>query len=259
MGKEVFVYPIIIVSVVIFALLALIFVLLNVYQNKYLRQEQKNQKDLERVKSKHLNELFLENEKQKHEIARDLHDEIGPLVSVLKLELRGIDENEKDAVFSVLNTISVKIKEACNILRPRVLELHGLRRSLEMLMLNFSDNFHVEFRSDDDFNFHLDQSQTIHLYRMVSELVNNVAKHSNCRHISLELNTPDNCRQIKLIHDGKGLSNAEFLNLVKTATGHGLSNIYSRVLLLNGKISFEQSSQQKNEVILEIPIRIQHP
>lgn len=256
MGKEVFVYPIIIVSVVIFALLATIFVFLNVYQNKYLRQEQQKQKELEEIKNGHLNELFLENEKQKHQIARDLHDEIGPLVSVLKLELRGIEESEKDAVFNVLNTISTKIKEACNILRPRVLELHGLRKSLEMMMFNYVDHYNIEFRSDDDFNFHLDKAQTVHLYRIVTELMNNIHKHSHAKHISLDLATPDHKRQVKIVHDGKGLTNESFHEAIRTSSGHGLSNIYSRVILLNGTISFTHSAKSKNEIILELPIRI---
>jgi signal transduction histidine kinase len=85
-------------------------------------------------------------------------------------------------------------------------------------------------------------------------LVNNVLKHSNAGFIHLTQNATGNNLYLRIHHDGKGITQAEFEKLNESSQGLGLKNIASRINVLNGRIYFEiDPSQTYYKVTIEVP------
>ncbi len=91
------------------------------------------------------------------------------------------------------------------------------------------------------------------IFRVIQELINNILKHSNASFIHLTQNTNNNKFFIRLHHDGRGLTQADFEKLNKSSVGLGLKNIQSRLRVLHGKIFFEKDiSQTYFKVTIEL-------
>jgi two-component system, NarL family, sensor kinase len=113
--------------------------------------------------------------------------------------------------------------------------------------MNASCRFH-------DYRERLHPDEELIIFRVIQELINNIFKHSNSSFIHLTQNLGPNKLFIRLHHDGKGLTQADFEKLNKSTVGLGLKNIQSRLKLLQGKILFEKDmSQTYYKVTIEIP------
>ena len=79
-------------------------------------------------------------------------------------------------------------------------------------------------------------------------------KHSSSSFIHLTQNVQSDKFSLRIHHDGRGLEQADFDKLTKSAAGLGLKNITSRMNVLQGSISFEKDiSQTYYKVTLELP------
>jgi len=93
------------------------------------------------------------------------------------------------------------------------------------------------------------------IFRVAQELVNNILKHSNSSFIHLTQNNSDGKFYIRLHHDGKGITQADFERMNKSSVGLGLKNIQSRMKVLDGSVFFEKdASQTFYKVTLEMPV-----
>ena len=113
--------------------------------------------------------------------------------------------------------------------------------------MNASCRFH-------DYRNRMHPEDELIIFRVIQELVNNILKHSNASFIHLTQNLSDDKFFIRMHHDGKGLTQADFEKLNKAASGLGLKNIQSRLKLLHGRIFFEKDmSQTYFKVTIEVP------
>src|SRR5208282_1203629 len=114
------------------------------------------------------------------------------------------------------------------------------------LYLNANSRFH-------DYRERLQAENELIIFRVIQELVNNILKHSNASFIHLTQNTSGNKFFIRLHHDGRGITQADFNKLNKSNVGLGLKNIQSRLKVLHGKIFFEKDmSQTYYKVTIEL-------
>ena len=112
--------------------------------------------------------------------------------------------------------------------------------------MNASSRFH-------DYRERLKPENELIIFRIIQELVNNILKHSNASFIHLTQNTSGQRFFIRLHHDGRGLTQADFEKLGKSNVGLGLKNIQSRLKVLQGKIFFEKDmSQTYYKVTIEL-------
>ena len=113
--------------------------------------------------------------------------------------------------------------------------------------MNASCRFH-------DYRERLHADQELIIFRVIQELINNILKHSNSSFIHLTQNLNGNNLYIRMHHDGRGITQADFEKLNKSNVGLGLKNIQSRVKVLKGRILFEiDTSPTYYKVTLEVP------
>jgi two-component system, NarL family, sensor kinase len=225
------------------------------YQLRLQRMEQDQQKLL-------LNASIRLQEEERQRIAADLHDDAGPLLATARLYLNenlvNLDKTTQlQSIYNAKQIIDDTIQLIRNIshsLMPPTLKNFGLESAVNDLFqkisgsgsMNASSRFH-------DYRERLQAENELIIFRVIQELVNNILKHSNASFIHLTQNTSGNKFFIRLHHDGRGITQNDFIKLNKSNVGLGLKNIQSRLKVLHGKIFFEKDmSQTYYKVTIEL-------
>jgi two-component system NarL family sensor kinase len=225
------------------------------YQIRLQRMEQDQQKLL-------LNASIRLQEEERQRIAADLHDDAGPLLATARLYLNenlvNLDKTTQlQSIYNAKQIIDDTIQLIRNIshsLMPPTLKNFGLESAVNDLFqkisgsgsMNASSRFH-------DYRERLQAENELIIFRVIQELVNNILKHSNASFIHLTQNTSGNKFFIRLHHDGRGITQADFNKLNKSNVGLGLKNIQSRLKVLHGQIFFEKDmSQTYYKVTIEL-------
>jgi signal transduction histidine kinase len=233
------------------------------HQRKVIRYQMQMKKFEAEKQQTLLNASIRFQEEERQRIAADLHDDAGPLLATARLYLNeNLVNLEKPQ--QLQNILSAKqiIDDAIGLIRnishslmPPTLKNFGLESATTDLfqkisgsgVINASARFH-------DYRERLKVDQELLLFRVVQELVNNVLKHSNAGFIHLTQNATGNNLYLRIHHDGKGITQAEFEKLNESSQGLGLKNIASRINVLNGRIYFEiDPSQTYYKVTIEVP------
>ncbi|GAB3987809.1 hypothetical protein GCM10028807_09140 [Spirosoma daeguense] len=203
-------------------------------------------------------------EQVKKEIARDLHDEIGTRLATIKLYTTQLTQEAgetpkirilKATIFQLINDTISDIRNLLRKLNPQTLEQHGYVATVEELFsrISASDIIDAQFTYDEPTE-NTDRFPTdmeVMLYRITQELVNNSLKHATPKRIDLEMSQQPG--RIRLVYKDDG-SGFDFDQARKNAAGLGISNIESRVALLNGQISWQSKPGQGLLVTIDIPI-----
>lgn len=225
------------------------------YQLRLQRMEYDQQKLL-------LNASIRLQEEERQRIAADLHDDAGPLLATARLYLNenlvNLDKTTQlQSIYNAKQIIDDTIQLIRNIshsLMPPTLKNFGLESAVNDLFqkisgsgsMNASSRFH-------DYRERLQSENELIIFRVIQELVNNILKHSNASFIHLTQNTSGNKFFIRLHHDGRGITQNDFIKLNKSNVGLGLKNIQSRLKVLHGKIFFEKDmSQTYYKVTIEL-------
>lgn len=215
------------------------------HQRKVIRYQLRLQKlEYEQQKTL-LNASIRFQEEERQRIAADLHDDAGPLLATARLYLTenlvNLDKTSQlQSIYNAKQIIDDTIQLIRNIshsLMPPTLKNFGLESAVNDLFqkisgsgsLNASCRFH-------DYRERLQADQELIIFRVIQELINNILKHSNSSFIHLTQNLSGSKLYIRMHHDGKGLTQADFEKLNKSSGGLGLKNIQSRLKLLQGRI-----------------------
>lgn len=226
------------------------------YQQRIQLMESEHQKMLLRASIKL-------QEEERSRLAADLHDDAGPLLATARLYLNenlvNMDKaTQMQSIFNAKNIIDETITLIRNIshsLMPPTLKNFGLESAVNDFFqkisnsgaLNASSRFH-------NYKVRLKPEKELILFRTLQELVNNVLKHSNSSFIHLTQQDAINTLIIRLHHDGKGLTQEEFLRFTKEKDGLGLKNIQSRLRVIHSDILYEEdASQSLFKVTIEVP------
>lgn len=222
-------------------------------------------------KSKMLVEVFKSaseaEERQKDRIAKNLHDEITPILTAVKRSLGknikdfgttnfNIGRLQKDLEF-VEQTIS-SIREITHDLMPETLKKLGLIKSLQEYIEGISEIGNSRAELDNKLSYEAEVPFSIAdqrtIYRICLELINNLLKHAHYSELKLTIEKINNNMEIVLMHNGKGVTNEEIEKLTTESAGLGLKSLKSRVLILNGNLNYFIQDGIPS-IILSIPIK----
>ncbi|GAB3687177.1 hybrid sensor histidine kinase/response regulator transcription factor [Spirosoma flavus] len=203
-------------------------------------------------------------EQVKKEIARDLHDEIGTRLATIKLYTTQLTQEAgetsairalKTTIFQLINDTISDVRNLLRKLNPQTLEQHGYVATVEELFsrINASGLIGANFTYDEitESSDRFPADTEVMLYRITQELVNNSLKHATPQHINLQMRQQPGRIILVYTDDGSGFN---YEQAKKNATGLGISNIESRVALLNGQISWQSKPAQGVLVSIEIPV-----
>ena len=197
------------------------------------------QKRLQQKREENFRNILLAQEEERKRIASDIHDGLGGILGLLKINiLDGMEEVKSnkqysDALNNSLNLIDeaiVEARNASNNLMPVAIKRFGLPGAINDLVEQNRKFFEVEFNIDCPED--LSELMQIHIYRLLNELFNNARKHSHATKIVLEVVNDNRVLEISFSDNGIGFN---FKELLKSSEGNGLKNINNRVKLLKGE------------------------
>ncbi|CDF81255.1 integral membrane sensor signal transduction his tidine kinase [Formosa agariphila KMM 3901] len=194
----------------------------------------------------------LENERRR--LSRELHDGIGPLLTSLKFYIENHieDKNQKLEMIRILDTTISEIRLMSNALMPSTIDDFGVGVALTNFVNNIkkTSGISIEFEdlTDEEIS-KITKNQSINIFRIGQELVNNALKHSHAENIRISLSEFDEFISLFYYDDGIGF------DLKKVTLGSGIINIKERVEICNGDIQIH-SKKGNTTIEIELPIDI---
>ena len=201
-------------------------------------------------------------EVERHRIAEMLHDEVGALLSSVRMHFANINSNQLDDKGKALHEKSKellddgiqKVRTISHNLHSTLLKEFGLNEAIRNFMAKTVQGTLVKVETDLDNNYHIETAETdLGVYRIVQELTNNILKHAHASFINITSKIKEETLELIILFNGSGLSQQEFEALRFKPEGLGLKNIQNRIILLKGKIHFEKNKKD-NRIILTIPV-----
>lgn len=231
-------------------------------KNAQLLDQLKAQSEQLRKLSWKLIELQEETLRQ---VARDLHDEFGQILTAIGTMLgragqKGLAKDspfvqEVEHVKKIVEDTLQTVRSGSQIFRPAILDDFGLEHTLEWLALQFTRqtgiDVHFEGRMTDQY---FPSEDAIHIYRIVQEGLSNVARHSKTDEawVKLEETQTELCVEIR--DHGEGFNPDGEMDRV-SGEGVGLMGMRERAEHLHGTLSLESAPGHGTSVRVRIPLR----
>lgn len=236
------------------ALLALsIFFFFIIYQRKMLKKQLELNETKARQQEEIISNTILAQENERKRIARDLHDEVGAMLSVVKLNVGRIEKKsgEQDAKVlaaetkQYLDEVITQVRRISRALLPPSLEKLGLWFAVEELAnwINKSDQIQIDCRKNGE-PARFDQVKELALFRIIQELLNNSIKHSGSNTIEIYFRFSKNILSVLVSDKGKGF------DLNNKVTGLGLKNLESRAQIAGAKFRMKSSPGKGTKALL---------
>lgn len=228
------------------------------YQKRLLQKQLELNRVVQNQQEEIIKNTIQSQENERKRIARDLHDEVGAMLSVVKLTVGRIEKKAEGGKAKELATetktylddVILQVRRISRSLLPPSLEKLGLYFALEELAnwVNKSDQLAIEcWKSGEQFRF--DSKQELAVFRIVQELVNNAIKHAEASRILIDIRFAKQLVAVVVADDGKGFSPEE-----KMQTGLGLRNLESRSEMANAKFKMKSSPGKGTRAIIALQI-----
>ncbi len=206
----------------------------------------------------HINKL---REKERKEISREIHDDIGQALTALKLDLSWISKKRKIKADDILvkieemkQNIDQTIKSIQKIsleLRPGLLDDLGLVYAIKWQCKQFSSRSGiksaVKISSED---LIVDETISVELFRILQEVLTNVSRHSNASKVKVTLQEKKNILELKIVDNGIGITEKK----IDDANSLGLIGIHERVNSINGTILIKGKKNIGTEISVKVKL-----
>ncbi len=203
-------------------------------------------------------------ENERSRIAAELHDGIGQMMSVAKMNLSSFEneltfssEKQKTKFDTIVHLVDESCKEVRQVshqMMPNALLKKGLTNAVREFISNIDEQIIKISMHTEGLNKSLDSNTEAVLYRIIQECVNNVLKHAEANHLDIAILKDGGFINITIEDNGKGFDSNDMQNV----EGIGLKNIASRVQFLNGAIEYSSKINAGTLVAIHIPLNTKY-
>lgn len=226
------------------------------YQKRLLKKELEINKMKAEQQDEILRNTILAQEKERKRIAQDLHDEVGAMLSVVKLNISRFEKKaENPSVKGIasetktyLDDVITQVRRISRALMPPSLEKLGLDYAIEDLVnwVNKTGQIDITYRKSGS-PFRFDNDKELVVFRIFQELLNNALKHARASSISVKARYGANTLAVSVSDNGVGFEPEQM-----TKTGLGLRNLDSRIQILNARIKLKSKPGKGTTAILAV-------
>lgn len=193
------------------------------------------------IEERILKAIISTEENERERFAADLHDDLGPILSTIKLYTDMLKKGDfkktgkEETVANIDELVDMAIRtsrEISNRIRSNVLQDFGLAAAITEFcsFINQAGTLSIDLRT---LNYKIDRrgiEESI-LFQVVKELINNTLKHSSAKNIVIDLKSIDNQIILYYRDDGSGF---DMEKAMKSRSGLGLYNILNKIKTING-------------------------
>ncbi|WP_298416843.1 sensor histidine kinase [uncultured Kordia sp.] len=224
-------------------------------------EKQKVSELLKNQEMKSINAMIEGQEGERQRIARDLHDRLGSILSMVKIHFKSVEENIETLKISnikqyekanqLLDNACDEVRKISHDMASGVLTKFGLVAALEDLKetLEETNQVEVEFIAHGLDN-RLDNDVEITIYRIIQELISNTLKYAKAKNITIQLISREDNLNVSVEDDGIGFDTKDERN-----RGIGLINVASRVESLEGELHVDSMIGKGTSISIDIPIK----
>jgi PAS domain S-box-containing protein len=196
-------------------------------------------------------------EEERRHISREVHDELGQLLTALKIELgwmeNHLDEgpllNHTHTMSGLVDTTMTTVRRIASRLRPPLLDELGPGPALDWLVQDACSRAGLEYSLQTSLSGRaLNEEQSLALFRVCQEALTNVARHARATRVDVILRINEDQLELSIHDDGIGISNDQ------VTASLGLLGLQERVTMLGGSVSIGGSPGQGTRVEATIPL-----
>ena len=209
--------------------------------------------------------LFEAQEQERTRLSKELHDQLGHDLVLLKLCIRSIQkkldesqtelQKECDDTIAAVDQIIENVRRISRDLMPSILEDLGIMASLQSLLENFSKQHGIQVQLEmEEFDRIFPREIQIHLYRIIQEVLTNVSKHSAANSIYVDIKRSDKNILFQLIDNGKGFDLSKVMERKFDTRGVGLTAMKERIFMMGGQFEVKSYPGEGTEIKFQVPI-----
>lgn len=202
-------------------------------------------------------------EAEQKRFARELHDELGQLITALKLDLSWLRRHlpagdafleDKVTDLEVLVEASLDAqRRLLSGLRPRALDEAGLSAACQWLLQEFERSSGIAYQLClSHSEFQLSEEMATALFRIVQEALTNIARHAHASLVRVSLLQQQESFTVRIVDNGRGFTTGPPLG----RRSFGLLGMRERVHLLNGELAIDSSPGQGTEILVTLPLAV---
>lgn len=217
----------------------------DITERKKAEEEINKSRDELRSLTAHLQTV---REEERTNLAREMHDEVGQILTSIKMNLslmrRQVEDKEKkfhakeldeeiQSMSKMVDHAVVRVRKMITELRPELLDKLGLIPALEWYVEEYEKETKIksEFRCDFE-ELSLDHNVELTIFRIIQEALTNVLKHASAKHVSIDVKKMRDHILVEVFDDGKGITEEE----MKEKKSFGLLGMRERANLVGGEI-----------------------
>jgi two-component system sensor histidine kinase UhpB len=193
-------------------------------------------------------------ESERGRVARELHDEVGQLLTGVVLQLEGIAGRVPGEVRGDIVQVQETaregveaVREIARGLRPPALDEFGLRPALAGLANGFTERSGIPIATVIEPGMRkLPDHVELAIYRVAQEALTNAARHASPTRVELSLKRSDGGLELRVADDGRGING-------HAPPGVGIAGMRERALLVEGTLRIGARPGGGTEVVLELP------
>ena len=210
-------------------------------------------------------QLLIVQEKERRRLSRELHDELGQALMVLRLKVRSIQralgtgqaslKGECDEVIAYINEVTENVRRLSRDLSPSILEDLGLSAAIRWLVETSTKHYNIKSSLDmTEVDGLFSPESKITVYRIVQECLTNIAKHAQATHVSIEIGKQDDRVLFSVEDNGKGFDVKEAYSQDPGKKGLGLSAMYERARMLGGSLDIWSQEGTGTRITFTVPL-----
>lgn len=211
--------------------------------------------------------LLTIQEKERERIARELHDELGQSLLVLKMQMSALQRRGREGkpleadyteMLQALDEIMGNVRRLSRNLSPYILADLGLETALQRLLQDFSKYHRLNLEVSGNFaglNQAIPVSEQIHIYRIFQECLTNIGKHSGASNLRVAVSRGEGEISLLLEDNGRGFDLEAVQVPSVPGRGIGLATLRERARLLGGRLFITSAPGQGTCVTVVLPVK----
>jgi signal transduction histidine kinase len=208
--------------------------------------------------------LELAREEERARVARELHDELGQVLTSLKLEfmwlvdqLRNNDPkpgvqlvNKLQSSIGLIEVGIQSVRQISSDLRPAVLDHLGLREAVEWAATKFEARTGIRCRLAWDLETEpADRARQLAIFRILQEALTNVVRHAHAGAVRISVRERGGDLTLTIRDNGRGITKAE----LESVESIGLLGMRERARLLGGRVMIAGARGRGTTVTVTVP------
>jgi signal transduction histidine kinase len=211
-------------------------------------------------------QLLTAQETERKRISRELHDELGQALTVMKLRMNFVEKNllkhqsklkqECDYGIQYIDQVIENVRRLSRDLSPTILEDFGLSAAVRWLINNFAKSYNIRVALDMiDVDSLLPRDSHVVVYRTIQEALTNIGKHSQAENVSIGIHADNGAVSFSMEDDGIGFDEKRSSRKGPGEIGLGLATMKGRARMLGGVLDIWTQEGKGTRITLSIPIK----